>query len=178
MGKDQSWENASAFLAQLTAASKNCNPREVLDQSSWALADFLNAFEDADSGDDWPMHGTKVRMACWWFIYAADVLWEHVLEHPGIIEAGKVDDRFNGGERRTLFNLTRWQRWEEGLLVAQTIYEDEETKELIKEALAHIERVVADPTLHCVSSNPTLSVSVSESSGLIDPSVWISWMEA
>jgi len=87
-------------------------------------------------GEAPPHIDTVVEAACWWFIHAANKLWT-CFEKRQEFEGRRA---IGGGEYRERewkgYNPHRWAIWEQALLNAYSISENEETKKLIQAALA------------------------------------------
>jgi hypothetical protein len=140
----QRWDNRNAFLAQLTAAAEvdyTNDWHHPMDFSVFGLWAFGAAFEKEAPAD--VSADTAGRAACWWFIYAADRLWANV--ENGRTWEGKIGSGLGKYEDKpwTGYNRERWGVWEERLVAAKATASDEDTKKLIEDALAHIERVSA-----------------------------------
>ena len=142
----QRWENRNAFLAQLTAAAQvnyTNNWHHPMDFSLFGLWALRTAFENETPAEEVP-GDTTVRVACWWYIYAADRLWANV--ENGRVFEGKVGCGWGKYQNKswTGYNRERWAVWEEGLVATKTTWTDRETKKLLEDTLACIKRVVAE----------------------------------
>ena len=119
------WENAMAFVAQLTAVC------DQTDFSIWALTAFSYAFGPWNS----PTTPTDVaiRVACQWFIYAGDKLWANV----------KNGRRFGSGDVKEPpdFNRAVWDSWKRSLHDAQSNFADEQTQKMLHDALVEMGRL-------------------------------------
>ncbi|KAE9401225.1 hypothetical protein BT96DRAFT_856685 [Gymnopus androsaceus JB14] len=128
--KLQRWENLSAYFARLTASSSN------MDFSRTGIWVLQTAFEPEK-----PLERelAAIRMACFWLIYAADILWANANGRDNNGKDVGCGKRFQGRKWKG-FSRDRWSFWEERLLEAQVIYTSGETKELIEDALAQMKR--------------------------------------
>jgi len=117
--ESRGWENATAFFAQLTAASANTG------FSLWALTAFQYAFgpwETPTSPTD-----IAVQAACLWYVYAADRLWTHV-----------------DNDQQLDYKRGKWNRYKQCLIDSQSEFTDIGTRKEIGDALAQIKRVEAE----------------------------------
>ncbi|KAF1916055.1 hypothetical protein BDU57DRAFT_594837 [Ampelomyces quisqualis] len=110
------WQNTIAFFAQLDASTDD--PK--LDFThTWALKYISLALISPEARYD---HESTLRLACIWFVYDAEKLWQRVPEDDG-------------------FSLTEWQRWKSALEEKGSQVKDENTMDLIDAALAEMKRV-------------------------------------
>ncbi|KAI1453379.1 hypothetical protein F4805DRAFT_461798 [Annulohypoxylon moriforme] len=130
-----SWENKSAFLAQVTALSPVDDPSEIksrLNFSIFALWAMREAFEKA-SAPSTPTD-TALRAACLWIIYAGDTLLRNV-ENELVLQ-DNIGLPGNCYKRKGWrgFNSERLEVWKNGLRAAQKRYEGE-TRSMVDQAL-------------------------------------------
>ncbi|KAF2797476.1 hypothetical protein K505DRAFT_269393 [Melanomma pulvis-pyrius CBS 109.77] len=113
----QRLENLNAFIAQLTASSTTV----YSDFSLWARIALRSAFGPWDI----PVASTHyaVRVACLWYIYAADKLWAKVQEK-------EVSD----------WNKAYWDRYKQGLVDSEAKIRNQATRQLIEKALVQLRR--------------------------------------
>ena len=127
------WKYQSAFVAQLVSAI------EFLDWGLlfgfWTIRAALEQLPPKDV----PIE-TPVEAACYWFIYTADALWKYVLENKVIRRATTQGPRYWDRDWKG-FNKERWNVWVRDLTRAFRKTQNEDTKKLISEALAEMERV-------------------------------------
>lgn len=114
--KIANWENTVAFFAQLDAST---NDSQLDFTNTWALTYITLGLVDPNPQFD---HDSTLRMACSWFLYDAEKMWQ------------KVPDDKN-------YPLTKWQSWKTALQEKQATVEDERTRNMVGAALAEIERV-------------------------------------
>ena len=108
-----------------------------LDYSHYGLYACSEAFEDPDSVSVSSQCETQVRTACIWLLHAGYRLYQNC-EHSRplqLFEEGPLSVRVRG------FDQLRWRVWKEGLVVAQTVWRNPSTRDLIRRALGEIDRV-------------------------------------
>lgn len=135
------WESKNAFLAQLLAVAeidfKDASKFSPIDFSSYALRANVVAFERNAPAR---MSGiTAVRTAAYWFIYAADKLWDNV-ENERSLESWGAGDKYKDKGWKG-YNCERWTIWEHGLRNFLANGTDPVTKDIVEAALEQIERV-------------------------------------
>ncbi|KAF5867770.1 uncharacterized protein Bfra_006968 [Botrytis fragariae] len=132
-----SYENKNAFLAQLLATSEvsaRSDEFETLDFSLFALWVFRDAFENKGGKSK----GLVIRVACWWLIFAAEKLWLNVVNEKSMPDRTGAGGDLYEKKRWIGYSWERWDIWREGLRNADG---DRETRVLISDALACMERV-------------------------------------
>ncbi|KAF7917606.1 hypothetical protein EAE99_009272 [Botrytis elliptica] len=132
-----SYENKNAFLAQLLAISEvsiGVNEFEPLDFSLFALWVFRDAFENkGEKSKD-----LKMRVACWWLVFAAEKLRLNVVNEKSMPDRTGAGGDLYEKKGWVGYSRERWDIWRECLRNADG---DRETRELISDALACMERV-------------------------------------
>lgn len=150
--KIQEWENKTSFLAKITASSSVSYAPSVtsvhpMDYSHYGLYACCEAFEEphdssSDGGEgarsmDFNGSGrqyeTQVRTACIWLINAGERLYQNC-EHSRALQL------FEGPPARG-FDQLRWSLWCEGLVSAQNTWRSPSTQDLMRRALAEVDRV-------------------------------------
>ncbi|KAH8658236.1 hypothetical protein BX600DRAFT_552404 [Xylariales sp. PMI_506] len=146
------WTRLNAFIAQLSQAAtfdyakvdENYTSVHRLDKSLHGLWTFQKALEGDGESSPGVLVGTAaMSAACAWFTHAADRLWanvQHARTYPsssGAMGVGKYCD--NGWCR---FERDRWDVWRQGLEDAREAAADDETRNMVEDALAQIKRAM------------------------------------
>ncbi|GES65082.1 hypothetical protein ATEIFO6365_0009057700 [Aspergillus terreus] len=145
------WVNLNAFLAQLTQAADICYPPPTekvrfspLDKSLraiWTMAMALESERPLTSLGD----TAAMEAACQWFIYAAEQLWENVLNNRTYPEAaGAGPGKRYEEEGWSGYTRQRWAIWEDALKGARISCENDRMGKLISDALAGLRRGMLD----------------------------------
>jgi hypothetical protein len=111
----QRWKNLTAFWAGLTHSRST-------DFSDHAFGAFNDALGPHETPEETTPSDFLLQTACIWFIVAADTLWS----------------RFHEGAEN--WESEKWDRWTKELSKFRNVDGEAETKTLIEEALAAIEK--------------------------------------
>ncbi|KAF7959359.1 hypothetical protein EAE96_000979 [Botrytis aclada] len=133
-----SYENKNAFLAQLLAISKvsiGVDDFEALDFSLFALWVFRDVFENKGGKSK----KLAIRVACWWLVFAAEKLWLNVVNEKSMPDRTGAGGDLYEKKGWIGYGRERWDIWREGLRNADG---DRDTRKLISNALACMERVI------------------------------------
>ncbi|OTA99472.1 hypothetical protein M426DRAFT_269263 [Hypoxylon sp. CI-4A] len=129
------FENYVAFLAQLSTAADidYTDPAarvHPMDFSFWCLVAFIEAAEP-EEGKQVPSDHA-VRTASMWALYGADRFWANV-------KHGRIFDR-RGDDPGTKITREMWDGWYQTLVAAESTRTDEDTKRLVGEAIAKMQK--------------------------------------
>lgn len=150
MGLPRRWAKLNAFLAQLTqtAPVHYAAPGEelYLDRPDGSMRDVWLMAMTLEYGHppETLVETAAIQSVCWWFIYAADRMWEnvrHARAYPE--EGGATPGEKYKKEGWTGYTRERWQTWVQVLEEAQSACTDSQVGELIRNALVQVRRVMA-----------------------------------
>jgi hypothetical protein len=98
------------------------------------------ALENLEHSPEILAHTAAMEAACQWFIQGADRLWANVVN--GRVFPHYIETRRDGSKG---FERERWDRWVRDLRRAEAACSDERMRKLIRDALAHVKRVMRGP---------------------------------
>ncbi|OLN89315.1 hypothetical protein CCHL11_08989 [Colletotrichum chlorophyti] len=127
-----SWDNLSAFAAQLTARANLDDPNDPFDFSLYGLWALRTAFEENRPAD--ADVAAAVRQAYLWINYAGEALRKLSAKDRNFDgKSAKAGDKFGSRDWRG-FNEERWGIWTEAFATAQTSLSDADAKKLAGKA--------------------------------------------
>ncbi|KZL71230.1 hypothetical protein CT0861_04824, partial [Colletotrichum tofieldiae] len=127
-----SWDNLSAFAAQLTARADLNDPQDPFDFSLYGLWTLRTAFEDEHPAD--ADVAAAVRQAYLWINYSGDTLRKLSTKNRNFEgNSGNAGGNFGGREWKGL-NEERWAAWTEAFASAEASLGDDEVKRLAGKA--------------------------------------------
>ncbi|GKT41590.1 uncharacterized protein ColSpa_01771 [Colletotrichum spaethianum] len=127
-----SWDNLSAFVAQLIARADLNDPQDPFDFSLYGLWALRTAFEEEHPAD--ADVAAAVKQAFLWINYSGDALQKLSAENRTFQgNSGNAGGKFGDREWKGL-NEERWGAWREAFASAQASLGDEEVKGLAAKA--------------------------------------------
>jgi hypothetical protein len=109
------WKNLSAFWAGQTRFAST-------DHASYALKAFREAFGPYEPDDEAGNRDFLLQTACIWMICGIGWIWPRV--------QGEAE----------LWERERWEQWKQGLKDSRDVDSEDETRDLVEEALSAMER--------------------------------------
>ncbi|KAJ0165065.1 hypothetical protein CTA2_12447 [Colletotrichum tanaceti] len=127
-----SWNNLTAFFAQLTARADPADPQDPFDFSLYGLWALRTAFEENHAAD--ADVAAAVKQAYLWIKYSGDALQKLSVKTRNFEgKSGQAGAKFVNREWKGL-NEERWAAWTEAFASAQSSLTDEEAKGLAGKA--------------------------------------------
>lgn len=126
-------ENKTAFLAQMTSvADVDYNSPRILHPMDFSHIGYYaccEAFEGEDDDEPGAQWESAVRIACIWFVYAADRLWMNC-KHRRAVEPSEP------WTTRMGFHIGRWSTWKWRMGSAENRFGTMATQQLVRSAIA------------------------------------------
>lgn len=126
-------ENKTAFLAQMTSVAdvdynnpRILHPMDFSHIGYYACREAFEAEDDDDPGAQWE---SAVRIACIWFVYAAERLWMNC-RHRRVVEPSEPWTMKMG------FQIDRWRSWKRCMRRSENRFGTMATQQLVRSGIA------------------------------------------